>query len=96
MKLGRTVAELLDTIDATELVEWAAVYDCDPWTEDRADMRAALVCSTLARVNGAKVTTADFMPNFGPRETEPMTDDELRHQAIVFAAMFKGKVKRAD
>jgi hypothetical protein len=90
--LGRTVGELLDSIDAAELQEWFAYYELDPWCTDRQDANAAMICSTIARVHGADLPPSAFMPEYGP-EPEEKTDEELRDAAFRLNAMFGGKVK---
>jgi hypothetical protein len=92
LRLGRTVSELLDTIDAAELQEWFAFYELDPWTTDRQDAHAAMICSTIARVNGADLPPSAFMPEYGP-EPEPKSDEELRDIAFKLNAMMGGTVK---
>lgn len=37
----------------------------DPFGETRADLRSAIVATTVANVAGAKTEVKDFMPNFG-------------------------------
>jgi hypothetical protein len=74
------------------LADWAAFYDLDPWDRSRADMNAAVICSTIARVNGCDLEPSAFMPRFGP-EPEPKTDEEIRDVAFRLNAMFGGKVK---
>ena len=46
---------------------WMAYYECEPWGEDRADLRSAIVACTIAnsrpRKRGAKTyKPKDFMP----------------------------------
>jgi hypothetical protein len=90
--LGRTVGELLDSIDAAELQEWFAYYELDPWTTDRFDSHAAMICSTIARVNGADLPPSAFIPEYGP-EPEPKSDEQLKDIAVKLNAMFGGIVK---
>lgn len=49
---------------ATELAEWALFYAQHPFGEFRADLRAGIVASTLARVMGGNrnAKPSDFMP----------------------------------
>lgn len=47
-KFGCTVKELLQRIDKDELVEWAAYNMIDPFTEDRADDRSAIIARVVA------------------------------------------------
>jgi hypothetical protein len=66
-----TRGELLHRMSASELAYWAAYFDQEPWGEERADLRSAIVASTIANVNRGKgrkpFRPRDFMP-FAPRE----------------------------
>ena len=64
VKLGRTVRELLKSIDSRELSEWQAYNSIDPFVEDRADRRQA-ISSRLLAVGLLKkqfCTTDEFLP----------------------------------
>jgi len=64
-----TVSELLHRISSRELTEWQAYYGVEPFGEDRADLRAGIVASTVANVFRKSGTSPykaqDFMPRFG-------------------------------
>jgi hypothetical protein len=69
LALGKSVRWLRQNMDARELAEWMA-YDrlspIDPqW---RADLRMALLRSTLLAANGVKAKPEDLMPQFGTPE----------------------------
>lgn len=53
-------------LTARQLAEWEAYQQMEPFGEDRADMRAGIIASTIANVylkKGAKPLSAlDFMP----------------------------------
>ena len=76
---------MLERIDSRELTEWMAYAQVEPFGEERADLRAGIVASTIANVwrsSGQKVLKpSDFMPKFEPQRQ--LTNDEL-------AAVFKG------
>jgi len=63
------VAELLARISSRELAEWMAYFEIDPFGEERADLRAGIVASTVANSQRGRRGTAfkpkDFMPKFG-------------------------------
>jgi len=72
--MGMPVEYLLKNISARELTEWMVYYQLEPFGEERADLRAGIIGSTIANVNrgkGGKVfTPQDFMPKFArPRQT---------------------------
>jgi hypothetical protein len=57
-------------MDAEEFGWWAAVYQRDPWGEERADFRNAMLMSLIAGALSSGKTRykpADFMPKFGRR-----------------------------
>jgi len=61
-----SVRELLARMDSHELAEWIAFYAIEPFGEQRADLRAAIVASVIANCNRGKnqkaFKPADFMP----------------------------------
>ena len=61
-KLGYTVKELLQIIDSQELSEWMAYNTIDPFTEDRADRRSAIIARVAATgLLKNSFSTNDFM-----------------------------------
>jgi hypothetical protein len=95
--MGRTVGELLDSLDAAELVQWFAYYDIDPWTENRDDWRMGMMASVFANVmTGSKHMPQDFTPVFKAAETvtEEVDQDLLKLQGMKWAGMLGGKLKR--
>lgn len=69
LQLGCTLHELGERMTAEEFGLWMALYLVDPWGEQRADLRAAIVASTVANYAGMQRTKsagrakpADFMP----------------------------------
>jgi len=80
-----TVGDLLHRMSSRELTEWMAYYALEPFGEERGDMRAGIVASTLYNVHrGPKSKAAspeDFMPKFGQADAEGEDeDDEVREQ----------------
>ena len=85
LALGMTVREMLTRMSALELAEWQRYYDVEPFGEERADLRAAIVARVIAQSNGARQAKLDdFMPRFEPRETRPQTAAD---QMAVFRAL---------
>lgn len=65
--------------DAREFVEWIAIYRQDPWSEERADARAAIVAATIANVNRPKGRRPHRMQEFmlqykRPRKRQSMAE----------------------
>lgn len=91
--MGRTVGELLDSLDAAELIHWLALYELDPWTADRADWRAGMICAVVANaLTGSKHGPADFTPTFEPLEEfdADAQDRKCLLQGLRWASMLGG------
>ena len=81
-------------MSSRQLAEWIAYYQLEPWGEERADLRAGIVASTIANVNrSAKrtkpYTPRDFMPRFDAEPEEP-TETATRLMAKMRAALSGG------
>ena len=55
------------------LYEWMAYFEIEPFGEERADVRNAITCMTIAsaggmKKSGGKFTLKDFMPEFGTKQ----------------------------
>jgi len=89
-----TVKELLARIDSRELSEWTAYYQIEPFGEFRADIRSAIIATTLANIHRGKdqqpFRIKDFMPKF---EIEKQSPDEMAEVLKRFAIEM-GKVKK--
>lgn len=83
-----TVEDLLNRISSLELSEWQAFYTIDPFGEERADMRAAMMAANVANAWKDKKQRTfklkDFMLNFDP--PEPQSTDQMK-------AILKGMCK---
>jgi hypothetical protein len=85
--LGCTVAELLERLDSYELTEWMAYEALEPFGEERADMRAGIIASTIANVNRGKgqkpFSPTDFMPfSQGASEEQQLADTRSALMAL--------------
>lgn len=49
-----TVRQLELQLEASELNEWMAFFNMEPWGSVREDYRAGVIASTLVNVNGGK------------------------------------------
>lgn len=49
-----TVRQLESKLEASELNEWMAFFNMEPWGAVREDYRAGIIASTLVNVNGGK------------------------------------------
>lgn len=67
------VDAMLGRMTSRQVAEWMAYNQIEPFGEERADLRAGIVASTIANVNrgkGQPMKPADFMPKFDRRETD--------------------------
>jgi hypothetical protein len=85
LALGMTVEEMLDRMTWAEYLEWQEYYGLEPWGEERADLRSAIVASLIANVNrDAKkqprpYEPTDFMPYYErPEPTPQQLADKIR------------------
>lgn len=69
MKLGyASPARMLGELRPSELGMWQAMYVVDPWGEERGDLRAGIVASSIANWagktmrKGETVAPLDYMP----------------------------------
>jgi len=88
LALGRTVAELEETMSSRELTEWIAYNAVQPFGDTRADLRSAIIASTVAnchRTSGTPFKVADFMPYEDKPKGAPL--DAVKQ----LRAMFGGK-----
>jgi hypothetical protein len=59
---------------------WMAYYSIAPWGEERGDLQAGIVASTVANCMGRgkgqpAFNPEDFMPKFSKSEAEPMSEE---------------------
>ena len=84
-----TVGELLGRISSRELTEWRAYSGLEPFGEDRADLRAGIVASTVANVFRKSVTkpykAQEFMPRF--EKTRQDWREQLERVKAINAAL---------
>ena len=78
---------MLAGIDSDDLSEWKAYMKLEPFGEERADLRAGIIASTIANVNRNPDKTpqpfqpSDFMPVFDRRENEPQSESDGEKRA---------------
>ena len=82
-KLGRTRQELLRSISSKELSEWMAYNELDPFTEDRADDRSAII----ARVCAAGMLEGPHDMNDFRAVPEPVREMSLSEMGQVLRSM---------
>ncbi len=75
LALGMTVEELGERMSGLELQEWMAFDRLSPIGDDRGDLQAGIIASTVAnahRSRGRPFRPQDFMPFLQQEETEPL------------------------
>lgn len=79
-------------MSSLEFAEWMALYDLELFGDRRADLRAAIVASTVANAhrNPKKRRRAyspeDFMPKFGRRKKRSSWQTQLQTVEMLNAA----------
>lgn len=92
-----TVEELLARTTSRELSEWMAYFSLDPFGEERADLRAGIVASTIANAQRdpkqrrQPYKPEDFMPDFENRESEDKSPQEIYAMMRTWATLAKEK-----
>lgn len=79
------VGQLLASVSSRELTEWQAFFRLEPFGEDRADLRAGIIASTVANTardpkqRKKPFLPREFMPQFGGEEE---ADEEAEQAAL--------------
>jgi hypothetical protein len=87
---------MLAAMRPSQLGEWLALYDIDPWGEQRADLRAGIVAAEVHNAAGSKrkdnqpITADQFMP-YVERKTVSLA--EKAKAVLKSAAPSKKKTK---
>lgn len=61
IELGKTLFEIENHLSSEEVDLWREFYSESPFGDERAELRNALLCSTIANSMGNKSTIQDFM-----------------------------------
>jgi len=69
---------LLDTLSYTELLDWIEYFSIYPFSQDRADIRAAILSYHIVRgyvdtKTAKKLKIEQFMPKFEKKEAKKQT-----------------------
>lgn len=81
-----TVAELLQRISSRELTEWMALAEIEPFGEERADWRAAMIAATFAntlRGEREPYPVSDFLLDFEDKAEREDDETWKAHLAMV-------------
>jgi hypothetical protein len=101
--LGRTVAELEETITEAELAEWMVFYHKEPFLPQRIEYSAAGICHLLAMINrdpkkGKRPKLTDFLlfENAEERRPEKVTDPDVIKNLFLALPNTKVKERKRD
>lgn len=84
LALGRSVKELLATVDSEELMWWAAYYIHEPWGQEW--MQSAKIATVVAWSAGAKdVDERTFLPVHFER---PMSPEQIELELSKLGGLF--------
>lgn len=72
LRLGRTLAELRESMSASELMLWAEFDKTSPIGDIRADIRAAQMTAAVINSQGGKVSLDDVLLRW--RDDEEIAD----------------------
>lgn len=97
MKLGCTVAELLDRISSKELTEWICFAQIEPFGSRAEYYGHAITAKTVADVNRPKgknpYDIEEFMPKF---EEKKQTVEQMLMMAEIITAAMGGEDLRSE
>jgi len=63
---------LLEHLTSTQMTEWLAYNQISPISDQRGDIRNAVLASVVANTQGGKTKPEDFMPKW-----RPQTEDDI-------------------
>lgn len=79
-------------MSSMEFTRWIAYSRVEPWGEERADYRAALICKTMADINTPKgkqpMKLEDFLLKFD-RERPTQTTEEMIGTVAQITAIYE-------
>ncbi len=62
LRLGKTLSELISSLDASELRMWMAYDKITPIGDCRGDIQTAMITSAVLNAAGAKVSLNEMIP----------------------------------
>jgi len=78
-------------------LNWLAYAEVEPWDEQRADWRAAMIAYTMASLwrgkGGRKPKLEDFMPKFGRQKPKPKTPQDALRGMMRLTELFGGTIR---
>lgn len=92
---------LLGELSTRQFDEWLAFYQIEPWGEERGDVRAGIIASTIANVNRdpkqrrQPYSPKDFMPVYDRPPQEAQSTEQMLRIAEMMNEAFGGRDLRA-
>ena len=89
------VAVLQAQMSSNEFTEWLAYYRLEPFGEERADLRMAILAALIANVNSdgkKKYSPEEFMPVFDQEQEQKIKQGKIVKQLLQFAGKTNGKL----
>jgi hypothetical protein len=81
-------------MSSMEFAEWLAYSQIEPWGEERADLRTALICKVSADINTPagkpRAKLEDFMLKFD-QERKAQTTDEMIGAVAQISAIYEAQ-----
>lgn len=102
--MGKSLKECQRDVDSREFAYWKAWYRIEPFGEERADYRSAIIACTIANAHRQKGRSAfkidDFMPKFGDAATRQEDPKVLQAKMFQYAkqwnAYYESKGGKVD
>jgi len=96
LALGRTIGELEAALSSAEYAEWQAYYQIDPFDDQRADLRFAMLASMVAAIGGVKRPKfKDYMLFPERSEQKVQTSSQILEVARKVTGWFRGNDRNA-
>ena len=92
-----TVRQLETQLEASELNEWMAFFNMEPWGAVREDYRAGVIAATLVNVNGGKkggkpADATDFFKLYTEHSSRRQTNEQQMNIFKRYAEARRGKL----
>ncbi|WP_272681820.1 phage tail assembly protein T [Providencia sp. PROV129] len=82
LRLGKTLAELTSSLDASELRMWMAYDKISPIGDGRGDIQTAMITSAVMNAAGAKVSLRDMIPIWDQEVANEPTSDSSNQEPL--------------
>lgn len=88
---------LLDKLTPQQFADWQTFVALEPQGEERADLRAARITWAALQAGRTKeLNEANYLFNFRPKESVPLTAEEYKRKAMAAWAGAGGGIEMSD